>query len=400
MNVVGLMSGTSADGVDAAFITIERDGGRPRVHPISWTTLPFPTDVRNEILAASEPSTGTVDRISRLNFLLGAWFSDAVVAVVGEAGRSLADVDLIASHGQTIYHAVGPDERTPSTLQIGSAAVIAERTGRTVVADFRQRDVAAGGQGAPLTSFVDYLLFGDVQRSRALQNIGGIGNVTFLPAGAPSSSALAFDTGPGNMVVDALVSELFEEPFDRDGKIAASGRVDEAMLAQLLDAHYFALAPPKTTGREQFGAEYAARIRRLGDDRGTSARDLVATATALTARSIADAYRRFLPTVDEVVLSGGGAANGTLVTWLSTALDACGLKVSMRRPEEFGIASDAKEAIVFAVLGFESLHGRVGTLPNCTGAAHPVVLGSIVPGDNFLHLVGRVVNAASAGHKK
>ena len=388
MIVVGLMSGTSADGVDAAVVAVERPDGQVQIKTLAATTLTYSPDVRAEVLAACSPETGTVDRICRLNALLGEWFARAALGAIEGAGLQPDAVDLIASHGQTIYHAVQPGEDPPSTLQIAEPAVIAERTGRTVVANFRPRDVAAGGQGAPLISYVDFLLFADDRRTRALQNVGGIANVTLLPAGARSGDVFAFDTGPGNVVIDALASLLFDQPYDRAGQIAARGHVDDRLLGELLADPYFARLPPKTTGREQFGAAYAARLCELAQTRELAAADLVATATALTARSIADAYRRFLPPVDEVVLSGGGAANPTLVAWLGRALTPA----VIRHPEEFGVSADAKEAIGFAVLGYETLHGRVGTLPRCTGAAHASVLGTIVPGANFRDLLSRLTN--------
>jgi anhydro-N-acetylmuramic acid kinase len=398
MLIVGLMSGTSADAVDAAVVDVDRRDGGVRIATLAATALPYASEVRAEILAACSPETGTVDRICRLNALLGEWFARAALRAIEVAGLKPADVDLIASHGQTIYHAVQPGDDPPSTLQIAEPSVIAERTGRTVVANFRPRDIAAGGQGAPLISYVDYLLFADAKRTRALQNVGGIANVTLLPAGADPDSVVAFDTGPGNMVIDALASMLFDQPHDRDGRIAASGEVDEEFLADLLADPFFARVPPKTTGREQFGVAYAQRLAAMGRERGLTAADLLATATDLTARSIGDAYRRFLPPVDEVIVSGGGAANPTLLAWLAKEL----APATLRRPEDFGVSSDLKEAIGFAILGYETLHGRVGTLPRCTGARHAVVLGTIVPGDNYLRLmqdVGRQEPSAQTKHQ-
>src|SRR5579884_4316645 len=316
MRVVGLISGTSADGIDAALVDVARADGRVRAATLASAFLPYPEEVRREVLDACRPETSGVDRICRLNALLGEHFAEAALRVIAAAGLAPADVDLIASHGQTIYHATQPGQEPPSTLQIAEPAVIAERTGRTVVANFRPRDLAAGGQGAPLISYVDYLLFADARRSRALQNVGGIANVTVIPAGARPDDVVAFDTGPGNMVIDALMGLLFDQPFDRDGRVAASGQIDQGLLQELLAEPFFARVPPKTTGREQFGVAYAERLLGIGRERGLSAADLVATATALTVRSIADAYRRFLPPVDEVVVSGGGAANPTLVGWL------------------------------------------------------------------------------------
>jgi anhydro-N-acetylmuramic acid kinase len=385
------MSGTSADGADAAVVELTREAGRLQVSTRSALTLAFDPPVRDEILAACVPSSGTVDRICRLNAVLGEWFARAALAAVERANVPLRQVALIASHGQTIWHAAQPGAETPATLQIGEPAVIAERTGCTVVANFRPRDVAAGGQGAPLMSYVDYLLFGDAVRSRALQNIGGIANVSWLPADGGPQAVVAFDTGPGNVVIDGLMSTFYDLPCDLDGRVAAGGNVDAGLLAELLADPFFLLPPPKTTGREQFGADYAARLVTRGRARGTLPADLVATATALTARSIAEAYDRFLPIVDEVVISGGGARNPVLVAWLADEFHRRQRFPVFRRPEDFGISTDAKEAIGFAILGFETIHGRVGNLPNATGARHPVILGTIVPGDNYRRLLGKIL---------
>ena len=387
MRVIGLMSGTSADGVDAALVEVTWADGRLRANPLATTCTPFTDDLRFEILAACDPSTGTVDRICRLNARLGEVFARAAALVSDVAGVSLADIELIGSHGQTIYHAVGPGESHPSTLQIGEPSVIAERTGCTVVANFRARDIAAGGQGAPLVSYVDYLLFSDPERTRALQNIGGIANVTLLPAGGLATDIVAFDTGPGNMVVDALMEELRQLPFDRDGLVAAAGTVNEEVLAKLLGDTFFEIAPPKTTGRELFGRAYAARLTTFGRERGMQPADLVATALALTARSIAVAYQRYLPRIDEVIVSGGGASNPVLLAWLESSLGDLGIAAVVRRSDEIGMSSEAKEAIAFAVLAYETIHGRPSTLPRSTGADHPSVLGVIAPGRNFRSLL-------------
>jgi anhydro-N-acetylmuramic acid kinase len=399
MRVIGLMSGTSADGVDAALVEVTWADGRLRANPLATTNTPFAADLRSEILAVCDPATGTVDRICRLNARLGDIFARAAALVSEVAGISLADVDLIGSHGQTIYHAVGPGANPPSTLQIGEPSVIAERTGCTVVANFRSRDVAAGGQGAPLVSYVDYLLFSDPDRTRALQNIGGIANVTLLPAGGAASDIVAFDTGPGNMVIDALTEQYFDQPFDRDGLIAAAGQVHEGVLLELLRDSFFSDPPPKTTGRELFGRQFASRLGVLGQEFGLAPADLVATATALTARSIADAYLHFLPPIDDVFVSGGGAANPVLMSWLASSFRGLGIEASVRRSDDIGMSSDAKEAIAFAVLAYETVHGRTATLPRSTGADHPSVLGVIAPGRNFRSLMAATVLAPATARR-
>jgi anhydro-N-acetylmuramic acid kinase len=421
MKVLGLMSGTSADGVDAALVEI--DGAPPdlSVELLSFICVPFEAEQRARIFALFDPATGTVDRICHMNFALGEWFAAAALQAIGEAGLTPDEVALIGSHGQTIYHAMGEGSPVKSTLQLGEAAVIAARTGITTVADFRVADVAAGGQGAPLVSYVDWLLLRHPTRTRAVQNIGGIANVTYLPPDDPSTppldlrrdrsrqsiggrlrassdSVLAFDTGPGNMLIDDAAGRATAgaQTFDRDGALAAQGQVDEALLAELLAHPYLAPPPPKTTGREQFGAAFGAEVWARAEARRLRAEDVVATLTAFTAASIADAYHRFLPQMpDEVILGGGGANNPTLIAMLSQRLGSIRVTThealsrgSVRGAP--GFFSDAKEALAFAVLAYETIHGRPGNLPSCTGAARQVVLGKITPGANYRQLLGRV----------
>jgi anhydro-N-acetylmuramic acid kinase len=292
----------------------------------------------------------------------------------------MADVGFIASHGQTVWHQPVPEtiagRAVRSTLQIGEPCVIAERTGATVIADFRPRDIAAGGEGAPLVPYVDLLLFADPRLSRAVQNIGGIGNVTFLPAGATPEQVIAFDTGPGNMAIDAAAARLTggAQSQDTDGRLARAGRVDAALLAELLADPYLCQPPPKSTGRERYGEPFVQALW----ERGHQGPDLVATLTAFTAASIADAYARWLAPiapVDEVILGGGGAYNPVLVEHLREYVAPARLRTS----QESGIPADAKEAIAFALLGHATLRGRPANVPAATGAGHPVVLGKIVP---------------------
>jgi anhydro-N-acetylmuramic acid kinase len=386
VKVVGLMSGTSADGVDAAVVEICGAPPSLSVELLSFTSVPFDAGQRAVLFALFDPATSTVDRICQANFAIGEWFAAAALRAIEEAGLALADVALIGSHGQTIYHAVGEGSPVKSTLQIGEAAVIAERTGITTVADFRVADVAAGGQGAPLVSYVDWLLLRHPTRVRAVQNIGGIANVTYLPPGDDPGAVLAFDTGPGNMLIDDAASRATAGvlTFDRDGLLAARGCVDEALLAELLAHPYLAQPPPKTTGREQFGAAFGAEVWARARERRLRGEDVVATLTAFTAASIADAQRCFLPHMpDEVILGGGGASNPTLVAMLRERLASA----AVTSHEAVGLSSDAKEAIAFAVLAYETIHGRPGNLPRCTGAARRVVLGKITPGRNLQKLV-------------
>jgi len=390
MRIVGLMSGTSADGIDAVVARIE--GAPPAIGFTveSAVILPFPAELQWRIHAAGRTAGADADAICRLNAELGAWFAEAALAAIAAAGRTPGEVDLIASHGQTIRHSVDPDGRVAGTLQIGEPAVIAERTGVTTIAGFRTRDVAAGGQGAPLVSMLDWLLLRDATRRRAVLNIGGIGNVTILPPlDDPNGRPIAFDTGPGNALTDALVTALSAgaERYDADGRRALAGRVDEAWLAELLADPWFAAPPPRTTGRERFGPELADRLLRTGRKRGLGEADIVATVTALTAAAVADACRRFAPgPVGEVIVSGGGARNPAMLAGLR---DRFPPGTDVHPIERLGIASEQKEALAFAVIAHETWHARPWSVPELTGVRHPVILGSITPGANLAALVRR-----------
>ncbi|MCD6304454.1 MAG: anhydro-N-acetylmuramic acid kinase [Planctomycetes bacterium] len=373
------MSGTSCDGVDAAVVDVT---GRANVNVLAFKTYPYAPSLRRRILDVCRSGAVDVALLCRLDFVLGEVFAEAVIRLAEEANLPLRSIDLVGSHGQTVRHE--PRRRrigrwaVRGTLQLGEPSVIAERTGITTVADFRPRDIAAGGQGAPLTPYVDYLLLADRRRSRAVLNIGGIANVTYLPAACGPGDVVAFDTGPGNMVLDRL-AELAtggRMRFDRDGRLAAAGRLDEGLLRRLLRHPYFRRRPPKSTGREQFGWDYAEALRRDAQKRGLGDADILATATALTAESAARACRRLLPGMpQEVILAGGGAKNPTLVRMLAERLAPAAVYDCGR----FGIDPDAREAVAFAVLAVETARGRCGNLPAATGASRGVVLGKIVP---------------------
>lgn len=390
MRVLGLMSGTSLDGMDCALTRISGSLPDLQVELESFLTVPYAREQRRRIRAVCMPETSRLEELNSLNFEIGDWLADAALRALQAAGTEPAAVDLIASHGQTVQHAVGPEAARPATLQIGDPSVIAGRTGVTTAANFRTADVAAGGQGAPLTSFADWLLWRHAREARALLNIGGIANITWLPPGATAREVLAFDTGPGNLLIDWLAGQLTQgrQTCDADGRLAASGRVHEAWLAGLLNHAYFRLPPPKTTGRELFGEAYAAQLWQDACERGIAPSDCLATVTALTARSIALSLERHVPGgTDRVILSGGGGRNPSLVGMLRTALPGAPLRLLT----DEGEAGDAKEAVAFAILGYAALHGRPGNLPSCTGAREQSVLGQIAPGRNFVELMRRVL---------
>ena len=387
MKVIGLMSGTSADAIDAALCEI--DGAPPQLtaRTLHAITYPYPDGFQARILEGCLPEHSRVDTLCQLNFDMGELFAKAALAVIEAAGVTPADVDLIGSHGQTVWHMVQPGGAVSATLQITEGAVIAERTGITTINNFRTRDVAAGGQGAPLTGYADWLLLRHPTAWRAIQNIGGIGNVTFLPPLRDSHSVpVAFDTGPGNALIDGAVAFITDgrESYDRDGQRAQRGHLDEDWLHDLSAHPYYAQKPPKTTGRELFGATMAADLVRTGRANGITDDDIIATITGLTAASIADAYARFGPArPEEVILGGGGARNPALVSLLQTLLP--GSRVLTH--EDVGLDSDNKEAVVFALLAHETWHNRPGNLPALTGADHPAVLGQIIPGANYAALI-------------
>jgi anhydro-N-acetylmuramic acid kinase len=400
LRVAGLMSGTSADGVDAAIVEIR---GR-EVKLLAFETYPYSASMRKNILALCRPETARLDQICHFNHVLGEVFGEAVIKLCEQSSIPLRSLDLIGSHGQTIWHnPQGPRYRgrvIRSTLQIGEPSRIAQRTGITTVADFRPRDMAAGGEGAPLVPYADYVLFSDRKLCRAVQNIGGIANVTFLPArstavpavsttgilpverqgqDARATDILAFDTGPGNMVIDGMVRILTggKRHYDRGGRMAAQGTVHEGLLREMLRHPFLRRRPPKSTGREQFGQQYCEWLHREVRKKRLSAEDMVATATAFTASTIATAYRTFLPRMpDEMILCGGGAHNATLVRMLQERLAG----VRIRATDEFGISVDAKEAVSFAILAYATIQGIANNVPSVTGADEPVILGKIVPG--------------------
>jgi anhydro-N-acetylmuramic acid kinase len=382
LRYLGLMSGTSLDGIDAALVELEEGGGRLGARLEAFLFVPYDIERRRAIRAALG---GGARELCRLNVELGCWFADAAERLLREAGVPASALAAVGSHGQTVWHepppaAPGAALRLGATLQLGEAAVIAERLGVPVVSDFRARDVAAGGQGAPLVPLVDRLLFSSPAGWRALQNIGGMANVTVLPPEGARHAVIAFDTGPGVAVLDAVVEIVTggRARYDDDGRRAAAGRPSEALLGELLRDPYFREPPPKSTGREKFGDSYARALVRRGRELGLSDDDLVATATALTARTIARAYAELLEpetTPAECIVSGGGARNPTLMQMLAEALDP----LPVTDLSALGWDPDAKEAAAFAILAHLHRTGAPGNFPSVTGASGPRVLGKLTP---------------------
>lgn len=381
--IVGLMSGTSVDAIDAVLVRISGHGSRARIEKLRFDSFPFPADIRARVNTLFDKDHATIEEICHLDFVLGELFAAATRRLVADAGMKTADVDLVAAAGQTIWHRprptmeestaevpwIGEPIATRSTLAIGQSAVIAERTGIITVGDLRVRDVAAGGHGAPLVAYFDWAQLRHPTRARAMQNIGGIANVAFVPPKAKLDDVVAFDTGPGNMVIDALVSILTEqrETFDRDGAFAARGQVREDVLAWCMSDPYFELQPPKTTGRERFGLQYARRLAERFAD--VPPDDLIATATAFTAESIAHAYRSYIgQRIDEVIVAGGGGKNPTLVAMLRQRLPGSEVRVYEYLQE--------KEAMAMALIANDSVAGMHTNVGRLTGG-QPAILGKI-----------------------
>lgn len=383
MIVAGVMSGTSADGINVALVRIQGRGFRLRFRVRGHRQYPYPAAVRRAVLAAMNARSARVANLARLNFRLGELYAEAVRKTL--RALRVRRVELVGCHGQTLYHQGRPapylGRKIAATWQAGEAAAIAAHLGAPVVSDFRPADMAAGGQGAPLVPFLDYLVFRHLALGRIVQNLGGIANLTAIPAGARPEQVIAFDTGPGNMVMDAVMERLLGRGYDRDGRVAARGRVLESVLASLLRQPFFRRLPPKSAGREQFGRDFVADFLRRC--RGAKKEDVVATATALTARSIGDALRRFVLTAEarrrggfeEYVVSGGGAKNRTLMRMLQQEAAALGLR--LRRPEEFRIPSEAKEAVAFALLAYQTWQRQPSNIPSATGARRAAVLGKV-----------------------
>jgi len=387
--VAGVMSGTSADGIDVALVRVQGRGFRSRLELLAHYHFPYPSEVRRAVLQAMNAQSAKVADLARLNFTLGELYAKAVQAAQRRAKLECA---LVGCHGQTLYHQsaamryLGRD--VACTWQTGEGAIIARKLGVPVVSDFRGADMAAGGTGAPLVPFLDYVLFRHRRFGRIVQNIGGIGNLTAIPPRAKPEDVMAFDTGPGNMVMDAVAERLFEVPFDRNGRLAAKGTVMESVVRQLLRRSFFQQGPPKTAGREQFGREYVAGFLRLCGQ--AEKQDVLATATALTARSIGRAVRDIVVAADaanvvegsrwpsryrEMIVSGGGTKNATLMRMIREELAP--LKMRVRTSDDFGLPSEAKEAVAFALLAYQTWRRLPSNVPSATGAKQNVILGKV-----------------------
>lgn len=377
------MSGTSADGINVAMTRIQGRGFRSRLELLGHYEFPYPANVRQALLTAMNATSASVADLARLNFVLGELYADAVRAA---QRRSKLECELVGCHGQTLYHQgiakLYLGRRVACTWQTGEAALIAAALGVPVVSDFRPADMAAGGKGAPLVPFLDYALYRHRRYGRIVQNIGGIGNLTAIPPRAMPEDMIAFDTGPGNMVIDAITECLFDRPFDRNGRLAARGEPIERALRQLLRNPFFRQKPPRTAGREQFGREFVREFLQLC--RRADPHDVVATATALTARSIGSAIRKFvLPLIDEesgkrfreFIVSGGGTRNATLMRMMREDLSE--LKIRVRTSDEFGVPSQAKEAVAFALLAYQTWRHVPSNIPSATGASRPAILGKV-----------------------
>ena len=380
--VLGLMSGTSADGIDVALARIS--GAPPHLNAklLGHASFSFPSALRKEILRIAEQQPISAGELSQLNFRLGQIYADAILAACKKFKVALSRINLIGNHGQTIFHQGQPanyfGKRIASTLQVGEGSVIAARTGITTVSDFRPADMALGGQGAPLVPYVDYLLYGHPKFGRVSLNLGGIANITVIPASAKPSKVFAFDTGPANMLIDALVQHFTRgrQRFDKDARLARSGHPIPVLLNELMKDPYLKLAPPKSTGREYYGRVYAQKLLALGREHHAKPNDLIRAATIFTALSIVDALNRFVlrkHKIHQLIVSGGGAHNPLVLAQLSAALPG----IVVLPSSHLGVPEDAKEAFAFALFAYETFHQRPGSLPSATGARGPAILGNI-----------------------
>lgn len=372
---VGLMSGTSLDGIDAALLEISGFGKDTKISTLAFESFSMPLEIENKIKLACNPKASSSESLCSLNFELGYLFADSVKKLCELANFPIENLDFIGSHGQTIWHIpFTTKDYFASTLQLGEPAVIAYETKTTVVSNFRSMDMAAGGQGAPLVPFTEYLLFSHKDKGRIFQNIGGIGNLTLLPKNSSLDQVTAFDTGPGNMIIDELCKIFFKKNYDKDGEIGNVGKVSQEVLDFMMDHEYMDITPPKSTGREIFGEHYVKNLVATFPD--FSAQDLIATSTMFTAKTIAFHYEKYIfpfNEIHEIIIAGGGSYNRTLMRFLKELLP----NKKVMTGEEFGINSNSKEAIAFAILANETLHGNPSNAKSATGAKENVILGSV-----------------------
>lgn len=378
--IIGLLSGTSIDGIDAALIKVSGNGKNTKIKILDFITHPVPHKIKEAVLKNSNNRTAKIEEICRLNVILGALFSDAVLRLIKRSGLKASQVDLIGSHGQTIHHLPQLDAlggyRVKSTLQIGDPAIIANLTGITTIGDFRIADCAAGGDGAPLVPYMDYILFSDEKINRALLNIGGISNITILPKNSVKDMVFAFDTGPGNMIIDGLMQYYFNKPYDKNGIMAKKGKINENLINYLLKDKVYRQKPPKSTGREHYGTEFKNKL--ITKAKGINKNDVIRTVTEFTAYSVYYNYKFFagpLCGIDELIVSGGGAENPVIMESLRKYFT----NVSVRKMNDFGINTANKEAVLFAILANECISGNSANMKRVTGSTRDLILGKICP---------------------
>jgi len=378
---LGIMSGTSLDGVSIVIAKLKGNWIKTKFKILYHKTFEYDNEIRRLILKLTNPKTGNVKRICQLNYVLGMIFAEKALEAMDEVGLSRGDVDFIASHGQTIYHNPKIEDiygyKTRSTLQIGEPSIIAYKTKIITIADFRHKDVAAGGNGAPISAYADYIIFRSIDICRAIQNIGGIANVTYIPRNAEIKDVIAFDTGPGNMIIDAIVREMSHGKLNMDlnGEIAAKGKVNEVLLNYMMKHPYLKKKPPKTTGREEFGESYVKKIIGKAREMNLKWEDIIATATYYTAKTITESYIKYLPEKpDEIIIGGGGSRNRVLMEMIKELNPKT--KISLH--EDYGIPSQAKEPLVMVILANETISGFPNNVPSATGALERVVMGKII----------------------
>lgn len=377
MLVIGLMSGTSTDGIDAVLVRIKKEGNFFKTRLIEYNALPYDKETKNKLKELLPPNPGNVAQLARIHYYLGEKNAEAALQIIKKAHLKPSDVDLIASSGQTVCNLEGLGPLIPRVrLQIGEISVIAERTNITTVGDFRPREVAAGGEGAPLLSFFDYHTFQDPELCKVILNIGGIANVTYIPTGAKLGDVKAFDTGPGNMLIDGVVNYLTDgkKSYDKEGKMAVRGRVKEDLLHELMEHPFVKKKPPKSAGHEEFGKDFLQKFLKLVKSYSISKEDIVTTVTAFTAEAIATNCKKYLGPIDEIIASGGGAYNKTLLSMLEQRMP----NTKVTTTEHYGIPIKAKEAMGFALLGYCTLKKYPNNVPSATGARRPVIMGKIV----------------------